>query len=70
MPACLNAANEELVAGFLGGRARFVDIPRHLESIMRRHPNSPAHTLEDVLDVDAWARDQARRLMGVHSEAA
>jgi 1-deoxy-D-xylulose-5-phosphate reductoisomerase len=70
MPACLNAANEELVAGFLSGRARFVDIPRHLESIMKRHPNPPAHTLEDVLDVDAWARDQARRLMGVHSEAA
>jgi 1-deoxy-D-xylulose-5-phosphate reductoisomerase len=70
MPACLNAANEELVAGFLGGRARFVDIPRHLESIMTLHPNSPAHTLEDLLETDAWARNQARRLMGVHSEAA
>jgi 1-deoxy-D-xylulose-5-phosphate reductoisomerase len=70
MPACLNAANEELVAGFLSGRARFVDIPRHLESIMTRHPNSPAHTLEDFLEIDAWARVQARRLMGVHSEAA
>jgi 1-deoxy-D-xylulose-5-phosphate reductoisomerase len=70
MPACLNAANEELVAGFLSGRARFVDIPRHLESIMTRHPNSPAHTLEDLLEIDAWSRVQARRLMGVHSEAA
>jgi len=70
MPACLNAANEELVAGFLSGRARFVDIPRHLESIMTRHPNSPAHTLEDLLEIDAWARVQARHLMGVHSEAA
>jgi len=70
MPACLNAANEELVAGFLSGRARFVDIPRHLESIMTLHPNSPAHTLEDLLQTDAWARAQARRLMGVHSEAA
>ncbi|MGH7917736.1 MAG: 1-deoxy-D-xylulose-5-phosphate reductoisomerase, partial [Candidatus Binataceae bacterium] len=37
MPACLNAANEELVAGFLGGAMRFVDIPRHLETIMSRH---------------------------------
>jgi len=70
MPACLNAANEELVAGFLSGRARFVDIPRHLESIMTRHSNSPAHTLEDLLEIDAWARVQARHLMGVHSEAA
>jgi 1-deoxy-D-xylulose-5-phosphate reductoisomerase len=70
MPACLNAANEELVAGFLSGRARFVDIPRHLESIMALHPNSPARTLEDLLETDAWARAQARRLMGVHSQAA
>ena len=70
MPACLNAANEELVAGFLSGHARFIDIPRHLESIMALHPNSPARTLEDLLETDAWARAQARRLMGVHSQAA
>src|SRR6202030_4695374 len=29
MTACLNAANEELVAGFLAGRLCFMDIPRH-----------------------------------------
>jgi len=70
MAACLNAANEELVAGFLGGRARFVDIPRHLESIMQHHPNQPARSLEDLLETDSWARAEARRLMGLHSEAA
>ncbi len=70
MPACLNAANEELVAGFLAGRARFLDIPRHIESVMRMHANEPARTLEDLLETDAWARGEARRLMGVHSEAA
>src|SRR5262249_16628280 len=42
MAACLNAANEELVAGFLARQARFVDIPRHLETIMRRHTNRAA----------------------------
>lgn len=70
MAACLNAANEELVAGFLGGRARFVDIPHHLESIMEHHPNQPARSLEDLLETDSWARTEARRLMGFHSEAA
>jgi len=70
MPACLNAANEELVAGFLEGRARFVDIPRHLESIMQRHSNPPARSLEDLLETDSWARAEARRLLGGHSEAA
>jgi 1-deoxy-D-xylulose-5-phosphate reductoisomerase len=70
MPACLNAANEELVAGFLAGRLRFVDIPRHLESIMRRHPNSPARTIEDLLETDGWARAAARELIGARTVAA
>jgi len=64
MAACLNAANEELVAGFLAGRARFVDIPRHIETVMSRHHNTPARTLEDVLEVDGWARAAARELIG------
>ena len=70
MPACLNAANEELVAGFLGGRVRFVDIPRHIESVMRRHANAPARSLEDLLEVDGWAREQARELIGARPAAA
>ena len=70
MPACLNAANEELVAGFLGGKLRFVDIPRHLESIMARHGNSPAHTIEDLLETDGWARAAARELIAAKSVAA
>jgi len=64
MAACLNAANEELVAGFLAGRARFIDIPRHIETVMSRHHNTPARTLEDVLEVDGWARAAARELIG------
>jgi 1-deoxy-D-xylulose-5-phosphate reductoisomerase len=63
MPACLNAANEELVAGFLAGHARFVDIPFHLETVVRRHRNCQAQTLEDLLDADQWARLVARDLM-------
>jgi 1-deoxy-D-xylulose-5-phosphate reductoisomerase len=69
MPACLNAANEELVAGFLAGGVRFVDIPRHIETVMRAHDNSPARTLEDLLEVDGWARARARELMGRRSAA-
>ena len=64
MPACINAANEELVAGFLAGRVRFLDIPRHIENIMERHHNAPARTLEDVLETDGWARAAARELIG------
>jgi 1-deoxy-D-xylulose-5-phosphate reductoisomerase len=67
MAACLNAANEELVAGFLGGRASFVDIPRHLETVMHLHRNSEARTLEDLLETDDWARVTARSLMQADS---
>jgi 1-deoxy-D-xylulose-5-phosphate reductoisomerase len=69
MPACLNAANEELVAGFLAGGVRFVDIPRHIETVMREHDNAPARTLEDLLEVGGWARARARELMGRRSAA-
>jgi 1-deoxy-D-xylulose-5-phosphate reductoisomerase len=64
MPACLNAANEELVAGFLAGHARFVDIPRYIAAIMERHDNRPVRSLEDLLEVDSWARSEARGLIG------
>jgi 1-deoxy-D-xylulose-5-phosphate reductoisomerase len=70
MAACLNAANEELVAGFLAGRIRFVDIPRHIEAIMSRHHNAPARTLEDVIGTDGWARAIARELMDARSAEA
>ena len=70
MSACLNAANEELVAGFLAGSMRFVDIPRHLETVMRRHNNAPARTLEDLLETDEWARAAARELIGLAPASA
>jgi 1-deoxy-D-xylulose-5-phosphate reductoisomerase len=69
MAACLNAANEELVAAFLAGRARFADIPRHLETIMGRHRNAAPRTLEDVLETDGWARAAARELIGASAPA-
>ncbi len=70
MPACLNAANEELVAGFLAGRVRFIDIPRHIETVMQRHHNSAAQTIEDLLETDGWARAAVRELIGARPVAA
>ena len=68
--ACLNAANEELVAAFLAGQASFLDIPRHIETVMTRHSNQPARTLEDLLETDAWARAATRELIGRRPAAA
>ncbi len=69
MPACLNAANEELVAAFLGGRVRFIDVPRHIERVMERFDNRPAANLEDLLAADGWARAAARELAGLDPAA-
>jgi len=70
MTACLNAANEELVANFLAGRVRFMDIPRHIETVMNRHHNAAARTTEDLLETDGWARAAARELIGARPVAA
>jgi 1-deoxy-D-xylulose-5-phosphate reductoisomerase len=63
MPACLNAANEELVAGFLAKKIHFPEIPRHIETVMGRYQGGPARSLEDVLETDSWARAATRELI-------
>ena len=70
MPCALNAANEVMVAAFLAGEAQFLDIPRHIETVMGRHSNQPARTLEDLIETDGWARAQARELIGRRTHAA
>jgi len=63
-PAVYNAANETCVEAFLAGRMRFTDIVSTIERVLGRH-DVPSTTdqlsVEDVLDADAWAREEARR---------
>ena len=70
MPCALNAANEVMVAAFLAGETRFLDIARNIETVMERHSNQPARSLEDLIETDGWARAQARELIGRHTHAA
>jgi 1-deoxy-D-xylulose-5-phosphate reductoisomerase len=70
MPCALNAANEVMVAAFLAGEAEFLEIARNIETVMSRHSNQPAQTLEDLIETDGWARAQARELLGRHTHAA
>jgi 1-deoxy-D-xylulose-5-phosphate reductoisomerase len=62
MPAVLNAANEQAVALFLKGQIRFLEIPRVIEQVCDRHRNDlqAAPSLQDILDVDAWALQAVR----------
>jgi 1-deoxy-D-xylulose-5-phosphate reductoisomerase len=63
-PAVFNAANEQAVALFLGGRVRFADIPRAIASALDRLASLPAGTRDALLAADAEARRHVRALYG------
>ena len=57
----LNAADEVAVAGFLGGKLRFDQIPRIIEDVLTDTKSDPLESIQNVLEADAGAREQARR---------
>jgi 1-deoxy-D-xylulose-5-phosphate reductoisomerase len=59
VPAVLNAANEVAVGAFLDGRIRFVDIPAVIQKVMQGHDPVDSPGLEQLLEADRWARQQA-----------
>ncbi len=59
--AALNGANEAAVAAFLGGRLRFDAIVPACRRVMENHKFNPAPSLDDVLEVDRWARQEVSR---------
>jgi 1-deoxy-D-xylulose-5-phosphate reductoisomerase len=59
LPAAMNAANEEAVAAFLGGRIRLTDIALVIERVMDAHETRPVSGLDVVLEVDKQARAAA-----------
>ena len=58
MPAVLNAANEVCVAAFLDDALPFPQIPVILEKLLSRHRAVAQPGLEEILQADAWAREQ------------
>lgn len=68
-PAVLNAANEMAVQAFLDGAVNFSAISNSnaavLEEFLRQHPAQDLRDLQDVRDVDAWARERARTMLQV-----
>jgi len=66
-PAVLNAANEEAVNAFLLGFISFPRIPTVIESVLEAHSGTDTDDLDVMLDIDAWARSQARRIMRRHT---
>jgi 1-deoxy-D-xylulose-5-phosphate reductoisomerase len=65
-PAVYNAANEVAVEAFRQGRLGFTGIIDTVAHVLGLHdvPSKAELTLDDVLAADAWARDEAARLIG------
>ena len=59
--AVLNAANEAAVARFLTGSLQFLDLVAAVRDVVATHPFDPAPSLEKLLALDAWARQEVQR---------
>jgi 1-deoxy-D-xylulose-5-phosphate reductoisomerase len=59
--AVLNAANEAAVAGFLSGELRFREIVPACRSVLQQHEFESEPSLEQLFQLDAWARQEVLR---------
>jgi 1-deoxy-D-xylulose-5-phosphate reductoisomerase len=56
--AVLNAANEAAVEAFLEGELHFTEIVPACKSVLEAHDFHPRPTLEQLLELDRWARQE------------
>ena len=68
-PAVLNAADEIAVAAFLSEEIGYLDIEAVVEHCLEKIPLQPMNTVEQVLEADAAARDEARRMIAKRRSA-
>jgi len=70
VPAVLNAANEACVQAFLAGGLAFVQIPAVIEQVLSRHHATQKPTLDEILQADAWAREEVEAALGSRRTAS
>jgi 1-deoxy-D-xylulose-5-phosphate reductoisomerase len=59
--AVLNAANEAAVGSFLDGELHFTEIVPACRSVLSAHNFEPSPTLQRLMQVDRWARQEISR---------
>lgn len=59
LPGYMNAANEILVGRYLKKEIAWTDIGYKLEDLMQKHDKSKIESIQDVLAIDALARQEA-----------
>ena len=64
--AVLNAANEIAVERFIAGGLEFLDIPRACRDVLQAHTHEPRPTLDGLLAVDRWARQEMSRWISLN----
>jgi len=65
MPAVLNAANEITVQAFLDELIPYKDIAEIIHMVMQNHNPVALYELQNILDADHWAREEATKLIVV-----
>ncbi|MDD3581993.1 MAG: hypothetical protein PHW74_13350, partial [Desulfobacca sp.] len=68
-PAVLNAANEVAVAAFLAEKLPFLEIYQIIAQTLKAHQAEALTSLDQVLNVDRWARKFAHNLISPPSGA-
>lgn len=63
LPCALNAADEVAVHAFLGGRLKFTQIFKVVEGVISATANQKITSLEQLVEVDAKAREAANKLI-------
>lgn len=64
MPCVLNGANEQANALFLNGHISFLDIEKLVEEAMRAHHWIDNPCLDQLIEIDQWARDYVLERVG------
>ena len=64
MPCVLNAANEIANEAFRQGACGFMDIERIVSAAMDAHESETVSSLVQLEEIDTWARDKARAVLG------
>jgi 1-deoxy-D-xylulose-5-phosphate reductoisomerase len=62
-PCVLNAVNEECVAAFLRGEIKLPHIPKILDKVLSKHKKIEHPSLDEILEIDNWARREANKLL-------
>jgi 1-deoxy-D-xylulose-5-phosphate reductoisomerase len=63
----LNASDEIAVEAFLEGKIPFLGIPRTIEEVLERTPDTHPETIAGVLEADSQARERAREVVSAAS---